>query len=279
VGLILALAASVSWGAGDFLGGLASRKAPLLAVLSVSLTTGLAGALLVVLVSGDTHPGWGPAGVAVLAGLAGLVGLLGLYRGMAIGAMGVVAPISGVAAIVPFAFGIVDGERPSPVQLVGVAAAFAGIALVSREPDGSGESMRAAGVGLALVAAAGFGLYFTLTDVAADDAGAPWTVLVSRGAAAVAALLAAALLRTQIGRVRGPALRLALAAGIFDVTANVAFGVATTRGLISVVSVLASLYPVATVVLARVVLGERASGLQRAGAVAAIGGAALITAG
>jgi drug/metabolite transporter (DMT)-like permease len=277
VGLLLALAASVSWGAGDFLGGLAARKAPLVTVLALSLSTGFLGVTLVVVLSGDSPPGWEASTVAALAGVAGVVGLAGLYRGMSIGAMGVVAPISGVAAVVPFAVGLADGERPSPVQLAGVAAALTGIALVSRE-SGAARGARAAGVGLALVAAAGFGSYFTLTDIAADDAGAPWTVFVSRGTATAVAVAAALLLRAPF-RTDGRVLRLALAAGVFDVAANVFFGVATTRGLISVVSVLASLYPVATVVLARFVLGERATGVQRVGAAAAIAGAALITAG
>jgi drug/metabolite transporter (DMT)-like permease len=276
VALILALGASLSWGAGDFLGGFASRRASVLTVLPFTQAAGLAGVAVVLLVVRDPAPGWGPALVAAAAGAAGAVGLAGLYRGMAIGAMGVVAPISSVAAIVPFVVGLAGGERPSPIQLVGVVAAFAGIALVSREP-GAGRA-RASGVGLALVAAAGFGLYFTLTDVAADDAGAPWTVFVSRGTATILALTLALAVRAPLGGVR-PLVPMMLAVGLFDVTANVLFGLATTKGLISVVAVLASLYPVVTVVLARLVLGERISAPQRVGAGTALAGAAMITGG
>ena len=274
--LLLALGASLSWGAGDFLGGLASRRASVLAVLPLTQGVGFVGVAVVVAIAQDPVPGWGPAAVAAAAGLAGAVGLACLYRGMAIGAMGVVAPISALAAVVPFTIGVAGGERPSMLQLVGVVAALIGIVLVSRGPGGTG-SARAAGVGLALVAAAGFGFYFTLTDVAADGAGAPWTVFVSRGTATAVAIVAFLIARPPL-RLDRALLRLVLAVGLFDVAANVLFSVATTKGLVSIVSVLASLYPVVTVVLARVVLGERTSTEQRFGAAGALAGAALITA-
>jgi drug/metabolite transporter (DMT)-like permease len=278
VALLLALGASLSWGAGDFLGGLASRRASVLTVLPLTQGAGLIGVAVVLAITQDPVPGLGPAAVAAAAGLAGAVGLAGLYRGMAIGAMGVVAPISALAAVVPFTVGIAGGERPGAVQLVGVVAALIGVVLVSREPGAGSGTARAAGVGLAFVAAVGFGLYFTLTDVAADDAGAPWTVFVSRSAATAIAIVAFLIVRPPL-RLDRPLVRLVLAVGLFDVVANVLFSVATTKGLVSIVSVLASLYPVTTVVLARVVLHERISAPQRAGAGAALAGAALITAG
>ena len=276
--LLLALGARLSWGAGDFLGGLASRRASVLAVLPLTQGAGLLGVAVVLLIAQDPVPDPGPAAVAAAAGLAGAVGLAGLYQGMAIGAMGVVAPVSALAAIVPFTVGVAGGERPSTVQIAGVVAALVGIVLVSREPGSGSGSARAAGVGLALIAAAGFGLYFTFTDIAADDAGAPWTVFVSRGAATAIAIVVFLIARPPL-RLDRPLVRLVLAVGLFDVAANVLFGVATTKGLVSIVSVLASLYPVTTVVLAQVVLRERISAPQRAGAGAALAGAALITAG
>jgi drug/metabolite transporter (DMT)-like permease len=275
--IVLALLASVSWGAGDFLGGHASRRVSVVTVVALSLAVGLAGVTVVVLASGDPAPGAGPVVAAMAAGAAGALGIACLYRGMAIGAMGVVAPISGVAAVVPFSVGLAEGERPSGLQLAGVAAALVGIALVSREPGAAGGG-RAAGVGLALIAATGFGLYFTFSDVAGDEAGAAWTVFVARATATGLAVAVALAVRAPL-RVPGRLWPVLVAVGLFDVGANVLFVLATTRGLVSVVSVLASLYPVVTVVLARLVLGERASALQRAGAAAALGGAALITAG
>jgi drug/metabolite transporter (DMT)-like permease len=277
VALVLALAASVSWGAGDFLGGLASRRAAVATVLALSQAAGLAAVAVVVAASGDAAPSAGTVLASMGAGAAGAVGLACLYRGMAVGAMGVVAPISAVAAVVPFAVGLAQGERPSGVQLAGVAAALVGVALVSREPSARGVE-RAAGAGLALLAAAGFGLYFVLIDRAADDAGAPWAVLVSRGTATALSVAAALALGASL-RASSRLLPAIVAVGLFDVGANVLFGLATTRGLVSVVSVLASLYPVVTVVLARIVLRERTSAVQRAGAAAALAGAALITAG
>jgi drug/metabolite transporter (DMT)-like permease len=277
VALVLALAASVSWGAGDFLGGLVSRRVAVATVLALSQATGLAAVAVVVAASGDEPPGAGAALASIGAGAAGAVGLAGLYRGMAVGAMGVVAPISAVAAVVPFAVGLAQGERPGGLQLAGVVVALVGVALVSREP-GADRGSRAAGAGLALVAAAGFGLYFVLIDAAAGDAGAPWAVLVSRGTATVLSVAAALVLGASL-RVSGRLVPAVVAVGLCDVGANVLFGLATTRGLVSVVSVLASLYPVVTVVLARLVLAERTSSVQRAGAVAALAGAALITAG
>lgn len=275
--VLLALAASLSWGAGDFLGGVASRRAGAATVVALSMAGGFVLVTVVVVVSGDALPGAGDLAAAAGAGAAGALGLAGLYRGMAVGAMGVVAPISALAALVPFAVGIAEGERPGTLQLAGVAAALAGVALVSREPGDGGSAVRAAGLGLALTAAAGFGLYFVLMDAAADES-APWAVLVARGSATTLAVAAATLLRAPL-RVPRALVPLVVLVGLFDVSANVLFGLATTRGLVSVVSVLSSLYPVVTVALAWLVLRERTSALQRAGAAAALAGAALITAG
>ena len=276
--LVLALAASVTWGVGDFLGGVAARRVAVATVLAASLAAGFVFVALIVAVDGEGPPSAGDLLQAAAAGVAGAVGLAGLYRGMAVGAMGVVAPVSAVAALVPFVVGLGQGERPSALQLAGVAAALAGVALVSREPgtkhSGSG---RAAGVGLALVGAGGFGLYFVLMDAAAAES-ATWAVLFARGAAVILAAGAAVALRAPLVPPRSLLPMIAFV-GLFDVAANVLFGLATSRGLVSVVSVLASLYPVITVALAWAVLGERISRVQRVGAAAALGGAALITAG
>lgn len=272
----LALAASVSWGIGDFLGGLSSRRAATVTVLALSLSAGFVAVTLGVAVAGSSPPGWTQALAAVGAGAAGLAGLAALYQGMAVGAMGVVAPISGAAAVIPFAVGLAQGDRPSGMQVAGVCAALAGIALVSREP-GERKALHATGAGLALVAALGFGLYFVLMDAAAEG-GAGWAVLIARGTATLLAFAAVAATRASLAvPVRlVPAL---VCTGIFDVVANLFFGLATSRGLVSIVSVLASLYPVVTIVLARMVLGERLAIGQRVGAGTALAGAALITAG
>jgi drug/metabolite transporter (DMT)-like permease len=245
-------------------------------VLALSQVAGLAAVAVWLAVGGDERPGAGTLVVAAAAGLAGAVGLAALYRGMAIGAMGVVAPISAVAAAIPFAVGVATGERPGVVQLAGVALALAGVGLASRQPVHLGGG-RAAGAGLALLAAAGFGLYFVLLDNAAD-ASVAWAVVVARAASAATAIAAAVAcgLALRVGRRHLPAL---LAIGVCDVGANVLFGLATTRGYLSVVSVLSALYPVVTMGLAALLLHERIAPSQRLGVAGALAGAAMISAG
>lgn len=272
----LALGAALSWGCGDFVGGRAARTLHVVTVVALSQLTGALAVAVWVLVDGGSVPSLRGALWAMGAGIAGCLGLAGLYRGMAIGAMSVVAPISAAAAAVPFAVGVATGERPAAIQIVGAVLALAGIVLVSREPGHAGGG-RSAGVGLALVAALGFGFYFVGIDRAATE-GPAWAVLVARSTAsglaiAVALSVGAALV------VRGRSLGTVVAVGLLDVGANVLFALATSRGLVSVVAVLASLYPVATVALARLVLAERIGRGQWAGAAGALAGAALISAG
>jgi drug/metabolite transporter (DMT)-like permease len=271
----LALVAAASWGCGDFLGGLSSRRVPMLTVLAVSEVAGLVAIVAVLAVVGPARPGAGALAWAAAAGIAGSTGLGALYRGMAVGAMGVVAPLSSAAAIVPVAFGVATGERPDTLQVAGVACALAGVVLASREPSAEGVR-RAAGVELALVAAGGFGLYFVFID-RASEGGALWATTVSRGTASVLAVGAA----LALGSLRVPgrlAPRLVLV-GLFDVGANGMLTVALRHGLVSLVSVLSSLYPVVTVLLARLTLQERTARTQQIGVVLALGGAALIAAG
>ena len=274
--IILALGASLSYGVGDFLGGLTSRRAHVLAVLSISLAAGAAAVTVWVVLAAEPFLGFGAALAAVAAGSCGVLGLAGLYRGMAIGAMGVVAPISGVAAAIPFAVGIARGEQPSLLQVVGALVALVGLALVSRSSGELGVRI-ATGVGLALVAAFGFGFYFVFLDIAADDS-APWAVLVARLASTTLALVATLVAGVSLALPRGLLLPV-LAVGLCDAGANVLFALATTRGLVSVVSVLTSLYPVIPVALAALLLRERLGRVQLSGAAAVLAGAALIAAG
>ncbi len=267
----LAFAASVLWGVGDFFGGLTSRRLATLAVVAISQLFGFGGILLVAAFAGGDFPGLTAIAAAMAAGLAGAIGLAGLYRGMAIGAMGVVAPISASAAVVPVTVGLARGERPSALQLAGVALALFGVVLVSREP---GEEWRlSAGVPLALVAALGFGGYFVFMDRAsADDA--YWAVVVARAFSSTIALAVAAAWGTlRVGRRNLPVL---VVIGLFDVAANLALALALNEGYVSLVSVVASLYPVATVLLAVVVLHERPARSQALGGAVALTGVGLI---
>ena len=274
--IVLALGAAVSYGVGDFLGGLTSRRAHVLAVLLLSQAVGAAAVAVWVLVAGEPFLGSSAALAAVAAGLCGLLGLGGLYRGMAIGAMGVVAPISAIAAAIPFTVGILRGERPSSLQIVGALVAVLGLALVSR-PEGGVGARIASGVGLALVAALGFGFYFVFLDIAADDS-ASWAVLVARLTSSIVALVATLAVGASLAMSRRVLIAV-LAVGACDVGANVLFALASTRGLVSVVSVLTSLYPAVTVALAALLLHERLGRVQLAGAAAVLTGAALLAAG
>jgi drug/metabolite transporter (DMT)-like permease len=273
----LALAASLSWGVADFIAGLRSRRLPLLTVLLVVQSAGVLTIGLVVAVRGEGPPGLRAAFYAALAGLAGAVGLAGLYRGLAIGSMSVVAPITATGVLVPVVVGLAGGDDLSLAQLAGIVLAIAGVVLAARERNESGGSRVAAGVGVAVVAALAFGLLLVALDRAAD-ADALWATLVMRLTSWSIWIAAFAVLRPSLALGPGDLRALALV-GVLDTSANALFSIASTRGLLSVVSVLAQLYPIATVLLARIVLGERIARSQQGGVAAAFAGVALITAG
>jgi drug/metabolite transporter (DMT)-like permease len=273
----LALCGALSWGLGDFLGGIAARRLALLVVLAVSQAIGLAGVALWVLLAGDPFPGVGELLPAVGAGIAGLVGLAALYRGLAVGAMGIVAPISAASPVVPLVADAAQGSVPDPPQLLGVTLVLAGIAALSRERSAPGSSRFAAGAGLAIVAALGFGLFVVGIDAGADES-APWAVVAARSASVAIALVAMLATSTRL-RVPRSSLPLLAGIGVFDTGANVLVALATTYGAAGIVAVLSALYPVVTVALARLVLGEELSFSRRLAGGVAIAGAALVATG
>lgn len=272
---VLALAGALGWGVGDFLGGLATRRLAVLTVLAVSQTVGLVGILVWVLVSGDAFPGVVELLPAAAAGIAAMVGLGALYRGLAIGAMGIVAPISAAAPVVPLAVDAARGEVPTAVQWLGVALVVGGIVVLSREPSASGRI--ASGAGLAVVAAVAFGIFFVGIDAGSDESSA-WAVAGARMASVPVAVAAALATGASLAPPRR-LLALVAAVGVFDTAANVLVAAATTYGAVGIVAVLGSLYPVATIVLAWLVLGERLGVAKRAGGGVALAGAALVAAG
>jgi len=277
VAALLALGGALSWGVGDFLGGLAARRVAVLTVLAASQAIGLVGVLLWVVLTKDPFPGVPELLPAALAGVAGVIGLGALYRGLAVGAMGIVAPISAASPLVPLAADAARGIVPETLQVVGVALVLAGIVTLSREP-GSGSQRIAAGAGLAVVAALGFGLFVVGLDAGADES-APWAVVAARAASVALAVAAAVFVTRTSLRPPRDLLPTLVAIGIFDTGANVLVAFATTKGAAGIVAVLSALYPVVTVLLARVVLGERLSPSRRLGGGVALAGAALVAAG
>jgi drug/metabolite transporter (DMT)-like permease len=257
-------------------GGFKTRRLGAFAVLFVSQPPTLVLIAAVVIVRGVRFaPGpWILAGV--LAGLVGLVGLAAIYRGMAVGVVSVVSTIAATGPMIPVFVGLITGERPTALQLAGIAMALAGIALLAfdRRPSEHGRRL-IPGVGLALVAALAFGLFL----VAIRYASRPdplWGVLATR-TGSVGALLVLGLAFRSRPKVPLPDLPALFAVGVLDVGADVFFAFATTIGLLSIVSILSSLYPVATVVLARIVLNERMARLQQAGIGLALTGVLLIS--
>lgn len=276
MGGLLALGAGCCWGIGDFLGGLSTKRAHVLTVLLVSQAIGALGIAAWTLAGGGPFPGLVEVAPALGAGVAGLVGLAALYRGLAIGAMGIVAPISAAAPVIPLGVDLVRGDAPSALQWIGVVLVLVGVATVSREPT-HGERRFAVGVGLALIAAVGFGCFYVALDAAASES-VPWAVLVARWTG-VAIVLVVAL--AVAAPVRPPTSLVPALAGValFDTGANVLLAAATTKAPAGIVAVLTSVYPLGTIVLARLVLGEKLSAARRVGGLAALSGAALVAAG
>jgi drug/metabolite transporter (DMT)-like permease len=200
------------------------------------------------------------------------------HRAMALGTIRVVATIAALGLLVPVIGGIAQGEAPDGLQAVGGAVAIAAVVLVAREPDPEWRAANRASIGLAALAALGFGTFFLAIDSAAADDPA-WTIAAAR-TGGVSVLLAIALaVRPPLPAARGAVLAALLAIGFFDILANSLYAVATNHGILPLVSVAASLYSAVTVLLARFILGERLAPTQRAGVVVALAGIALIAAG
>ena len=273
--VLLALGASASWGLADFFGPLWGRRLGALPVLLYGQLGSLTAIAIVVAIRGrgPAHPA---AFLAVPAAISGTLGLYSYYRGMAVGAMSVVAPIAGASAAVPVVFGLATGDRPSAIRVVGIVAALVGVVLAARERREGGTRV-AAGVGLALLAAIGFGGYFPPMH-AAGAADVWWATLAFRATSACVIAGVVPLRRPPL-RMGGADLLVVVLVGIGDLAGNVLFAAASSHGLVSIVSVLASLYPIVAVLLARTIVGERIARPQQAGVALTLAGVAMISAG
>jgi drug/metabolite transporter (DMT)-like permease len=277
VAVVLALASAAVYGAADFLGGLASRRASVFGVVALSQAVGLVALVLLLPWLG------GPVGVADLAwgaaaGLVGASGLVVFFRTLARGVMSVIAPVTAVtAAAVPVLVGVLDGESIGPWALAGIALALAAVVLVSAEGGLSAlRAARPASLAPALAAGAAFGFFFVLLDRTSSDAGL--TPLVTARAASVVLVVVIATAGRQTLLVGRPALPLVALSGVGDMSANALFLLATQQdGQLAITGVLASLYPVSTVLLAQLVLRERLVAAQVTGLGTAVAAVVLIT--
>ena len=281
--ILFGLLASVTYGAADFLGGVVSRRN---ATLTVVLISQLGGTLLLLAALPffldypyrGADVGWGAA-----AGLTGAAGVTLLYRGLAAGRMSVVAPITGtVAAAIPVIVGLASGERPSTMQLIGVGAALAAVALVSSGSSEDSELELAteparSGVPEGLGAGTCFGLFFVLLENAGEGSGL-WPLVGARASSLTAICIAALVVRSKLRAAPGTMSGI-IGAGVLDVTANLFYLLATRRGLLAIAAALTSMYPATTIVLARIVVGERLHRLQVVGFLCAAAGVVLITLG
>jgi drug/metabolite transporter (DMT)-like permease len=307
--IIFALTAAVLYGGADFLGGMAARRANPIAVTSLTLPAG-ALILLLVMLAGRGVPGlstlvtigggWDAMAWAITGGIVGAVGLTAFYRGFATAAMSVVAPVSAlVSTVLPVGVALAGGERPTVLVVAGALTCLVAIVLVSAESSsGRGQkgaeageageaaaasesrSRRLRGLGYGIAAGAAFGMFFVCLKYASHDA-VLWPVLVQRlaGSGLAFAMLAATRTRPpwRGGADRG-LLRIALASGAGDAAANVCYVLATRAGQFGLAVVITSLYPGMTVLLARLVLGERMRMVQRIGLLLAAAGIVLVTA-
>jgi len=273
--VVLALLSSLVWGLADFLGGTLSKRRKALAVIGGSQSFGLFFSSTLALALG--YWSWNSTVWfnGAIAGAMGLLGLVGFYTALATGQMGIVAPISSLSAVVPVTIGLVLGERPASVQLAGIAVALVGVILASG-PELNGK-VDPRPVFLALFAALTFGIcvYFMAKGGQIN----PTMTIVSMRATQFIVVAIIAVAVRSIGGLVKQDLPILAAIGITDAGANILFAFAASLGLLSVVAVLGSLYPIVTVLLAWWIHKERLIPIQYLGIVFTFSGVALISLG
>jgi drug/metabolite transporter (DMT)-like permease len=268
------LAAAACWGSADFSGGVGSKGSNTFGVVVIAHTTGLISMLVLALVTREPVPSihaliWGAA-----AGVLGGVGLVSLYRALAIGQMGINAPVAAViTGALPVLFGIWKEGLPAPIQFGGFALALLAIWLIALPSGGVG---RPKGIGLAITAGVGFGLYLICSKQAASEA-VYWPLVSARAASTLEMLTIIAVTR-QAWKPSRKLLPYMIVAGVLDSGGNALFMYAVRHGRLDVATVLSSLYPATTVLLARLLLKERISALQTSGMIAALVAVPLIAA-
>lgn len=264
------------WGAADFAGGSLTRRLPAFAVTIVSQAAGFVLLLVAIGVRGEVDSG--SLGIGAIAGIGGGIGLAAFYRALSLGTMSVVSPLVACGAVVPFVLAVATGERPAVIALAGAVAALGGAVLASVEERRASSPERSRAIVLAVAAAAALGLFVYFLGLGSRHGDVLSTLVGARiGSLSVLVVLAVAT-RAPLVVPRTAVLAVA-AVGIADVTANALFALSSTRGLLSLTSVLGSLYPVVTVLLAHVLLHERLTGAQKTGVAVALGGVVAISLG
>ena len=273
--VVFGLASAIAWGAGDFGGGWTSRRAP---VLGIAIGVDVLGTIVMVgvaIATGEPVPGAATLGLAALAGVLAVAGILGLYQGLAVGRMGVVAPVTGViAAALPVAVGLVRLGWPGTEVVVGIGLALAAVVLVSRSSDDSG---RRSGIEYALLGGIGLGL-FNIVVGAFPEHRVAWPLAVIK-VGSLLPIVALVILGRRPWRVPRPILPALLATAALDLAGNGLYILATQAGRLDVAATLSSLYPVTTVVLAVIVLRERVTRSHLFGIIMAAVAVALIAGG
>jgi len=269
----LSLLSALAWGGGDFTGGVAAKRASVFRVVALAHAFGLLAMLLMAWWTHEPMPPHADLAWGAAAGIAGAFGVAALYRGLAIGRMGVVAPVAAVlTGVLPVLFGIRKDGLPDRLQLIGFVLALISIWVIAR-PDGAIDSRR--GLGLAILAGASFGL-FLLFGKLAGHGGVFWPMVAARSASTILMCLIVAFSPSDSRSMRG-VIAFVVLSGLLDSAGNALFIAATRHGRLDVAAVLSSLYPASTVILARFVLKERISRFQAAGIVGALVSVALIS--
>jgi drug/metabolite transporter (DMT)-like permease len=283
MGLFLATISALVFGCADFCGGRATRTSPATSVAYVSQKAGLLVLIVGLLIAPGDGPSFRTIGFGAIGGLFGAVGILLLYKGLSVGTMSIVSPLSAVtSAVVPVIVAItVFQERPGRNALIGIVSALLAIALVSSAPGQSAPGQASAGRSIltAIGAGVGFGLFFVFLQKAGDPAKVGLWGLVGARPVSMGTAALMAKLRGEPRTVSPENRRTALLAGTLDQLANVLYVLAIGRGLLAIIGVLASMFPVSTVALAHFVDKERVSPLQKVGLVFAFLSLVLIALG
>jgi drug/metabolite transporter (DMT)-like permease len=273
--IVLSLVSSLMWGMSDFAGGLRSKQRPAMAIVGVGACVGVGLATIGVLFHDGWHGPYGWVWWGMAAGTSGSAGLVCYYLALSTGTMGVVAPVTSLGTVVPVVVGLASGETPSSVTASGIVVAIVGIVLTSGPELTGGASMRP--VVIAAVGGVCFGFFFVFMDRGSNSS--PILTLWSMRATVGLAFIVVALGKRSMFGLYGIDYLWIFGIAAFDLGANLTFGIASTKGYVSITSVLASLFPVVTVLLARIVLKERLRTVQKAGVVVTVAGVALISAG